>query len=61
MYVFYHAVMKSLLRYGMSAWYDNLTAQSKAKQARKTNSAMKTMANKSHHALHALYDQSVLR
>ena len=41
LFLFYQAVLESVLRYGMSAWFGNLTVQSKTKLAHLVHTAMK--------------------
>ena len=48
MLLFYHAILESILRYGITAWYGNLTVQSKSQIARQVQTAMKIMGVKNH-------------
>ena len=41
MFLFYQAVLESILRYGMSAWYGNLSVQLKSKIGRRIQAGMK--------------------
>lgn len=61
MFVFYQAVLESLVRYGISVWFGNLTVQLKNKLNRLIQTAMKVMGRKDYQSLQTLYDQSVLR
>lgn len=48
LFPFYHAVIESILRYGISAWFGNLSVQLKAQITRLTQRAMKMMGVKQH-------------
>ena len=61
MFLFYQAVMESVIRYGMTAWFGNLSAQSKSKLQRLVQTAMKVMGRTEKLSLESIYDQSVLR
>lgn len=60
-FLFYQAVVKSVVRYGMSAWYSNLTVQFKSKLARLVQHTMNVMGKTEHRSLQSIYEQSVLR
>ena len=61
MFLFYQAVLESILRYGMSAWYGNLSVQLKSKIGRLIQSAMKVMGRSEKLPMQSIYEQSVLR
>ena len=61
MLIFYQAVLESIVRYGMSAWYGNLNATLKAKLTSLTRTANKVIGRLDSQSLQALYEQSVLR
>ena len=61
MSLFYHAVLESIMRYGITAWYGNLTVQSKSQIARLVQTAMKMMGVKKHPSLQNIYEQSIIR
>lgn len=61
MFLFYQAVLESLVRYSLSAWYGNLSAQLKSKLVRLIAVSMKVMGKREYQPLQSLYDQSVLR
>ena len=59
MVLFYQAVLESLIRYGMSSWYGNLTAKLKTKLARLVHTAMKVIGKSSYQTLQSINQQSV--
>ncbi len=61
MYLFYQAVIESIIRYGIPVWFGNLTIQVKSKLARLLKIAMKTIGRKEYLSLESLHEQSVLR
>lgn len=61
MFLFYQAVMESVIRYGMTAWFGNLSTQSKSKLQRLVQTAMKVMGRTEKLSLQSIYEQSVLR
>ncbi len=61
MYLFYQAVIESVIRYAITVWFGNLTIQVKSKLARLLKIAMKTIGRKKYLSLESLYEQSVLR
>ncbi|XDV25684.1 hypothetical protein PO909_029559, partial [Leuciscus waleckii] len=61
MFLFYQAVMESITRYGMTAWFGNLSTQSKSKVQRLVQTAMKVMGRTEKLSLQSIYEQSVLR
>ena len=61
MFLFYQAVLESLVRYGMSSWYGNLTAKLKTKLARLVHTAMKVIGKSDYQTLQSIYQQTVFR
>ena len=61
MFLFYQAVLESLIRYGMSSWYGNLSTKLKTKLARLVNTAMKVIGKSDNQTLQSMYEQTVLR
>ncbi len=61
LFLFYQAVLESIMRYGMAAWFGNPSAQSKSKLQRLVQTAMKVMGGTENLSLQAIYEQSVLR
>ena len=61
MLLFYHAVLESIIMYGITAWYGNLTVQSKSQIARLLQTALKIMGVKKHPSLQNIYEQSIIR
>lgn len=61
MFLFYQAVMESFIRYGMTAWFGNLSTQSKSKLQHLVQTAMKVMEWTEKFSLQSIYEQSVLR
>ncbi len=61
MYLFYQAVIESIIRYGITVWFGNLTIQVKSKLACLLKIAMKTIGRKEYLSLESLYEQLVLR
>ncbi|XDV21520.1 hypothetical protein PO909_026611 [Leuciscus waleckii] len=61
MWLFYSAVIESIVRYGITVWFGNLTIQVKSKLARLVRIAVKTIGRKEILSLESLYEQSVLR
>ncbi len=60
MFLFYQAVLESLVRYGMSAWYVNLTIKLKTKLAHRVQIAMKVIGSNDHQVLQSIYEQTDL-
>lgn len=58
---FYHAILESILRYGITAWYGHLIVQSKSQLSRQIQTAMKIMGVKNHLPLQTINKQSVIR
>ncbi len=62
MYLFYRAVLDSLIRYGIQSLYGNLSVQLKPRLACLVQTAMRIMEeNKEQQSLQPIYEQSVLR
>lgn len=61
MFLFYQAVLESIIRFGMSAWYGNLSVQLKSKLHRMVQIAMKVIGRTDNFSLQSIYDESVLR
>ena len=61
MFLFYQAVLESLVRYGMSFWYGNLTAKLKTKLACLVHTAMKVIGKSDYQTLQSIYQQIVFR
>ncbi len=59
--VFYQAVLESLIRYGIQAWYGNLSVQLKNKLSHIVRMAMKIVDLKDYPSLKTLFEQSVHR
>ena len=61
MLLFYQAVLESIIRYGITAWYGNLSVQLKTQLNRLVQQAMKIMNVKNHAPLQTIYEQSIMR
>ena len=61
MFLFYQAVLESILGYGMSVWYGNLPVQLKSKIGHLIQSAMKVIGRTEKLPLQSIYEQPVLR
>lgn len=59
--LFYHAVVESLLCYDISAWFDDLTVQSKAQINRLIQTAMEIMGVHQHPSLQDIFQQTTVR
>ena len=59
--LFYHVVVERILRYGISAWFGNLSVQLKAQLTRLTRRAMKIMGVGQHPTLQAVFDETIIR
>ena len=60
MLLFYHAVLESIIRYGITAWYGNLSVQLKTQLNRLVQQAMKIMNVKNHASLQTIFEQSIM-
>ncbi len=58
--LFYHAVIESIFRYGISAWFGNLSVHLKAQITRLTQRAMKIMGVKQHPHLRLFLKKQLL-
>ena len=61
MIVFYQAVVESLIRYGITAWFGNLSIVLRAKLIRLMNTAWKIIGVKEYPPLQVIYEQATLR
>lgn len=57
---FYNAVLQSLIRYGMVAWFGSLSVQCKNKIEKLVKSAMKTIGTRDYPSLQSIFESSVL-
>ena len=60
MLIFYRAILESLIRYGITAWYGNLTVQLKNRLRSMHKTAMKIIGIKQYESIEELYNQSVI-
>ena len=60
MLIFYKAILESLIRYGITAWFGNLTVQLKNRLANMHKTAMKIIGKKQYESIENLYNQSVM-
>ncbi len=58
---FYRAMLESLIRYGITVWFGNLSVQLKNKLANIHKTAMKIIGIKQYEPIQTLYEQAVLR
>lgn len=61
MLVFYQAVLESLIRYGITAWFGNLSVQLKSKLVRLMQTAWKIIGVRQYPSLQSTYEQATLR
>ena len=61
MLTFYNAVLGSLIRYGMAAWFGNLTIQSKNMIGKVVKTAMKVIGLPNNRPLQGIYEEKVVR
>ena len=61
MLIFYQAVLESLVRYGITAWFGNLPVQLKTKLLRLIHTAWKIIGVKEHLSMQSIYEQASLR
>ena len=61
MFLFYQAVMESVIKYGMTVWFGNHSIQSKSNLQHLVQTAMKVMGRTNKLSLQSIYEQSVLR
>lgn len=60
MLIFNQAVLESLIRYSMTAWFENLSVQLKAKLMRLIHTAWKIMGVREHSSMQSIYEQASL-
>lgn len=60
LFLFYQAVLESIIRYGMTAWDGNLSVQLRARLSRLEQTAMRVIGRTGNPSLQAIYEQSVL-
>lgn len=58
--IFYQAVVESLIRYGITVWFGNLSVQLKNKLFRLIHTAWKIIGVKEHSSLQSIYEQAML-
>ena len=61
MLLFYRSVLESLIRYGITAWFGNLSVQLKSKLIRLMHTAWKIIGVKNHSSLQSIFEQATLR
>ena len=61
MTTFYNAVLESLIRYGMAAWFGSLTVQLKSRIMRMVKTAMKVIGQKDYPSLQSIFENSVIK
>lgn len=61
MLLFYHPVMESIIRYGISAWCGNLPVLPKSQITRLTQTAMRISEVRKHHSAQAIFEQAVIK
>lgn len=61
MLIFYRAILESLIRYGITAWYGNLSVQLKNRLANMHKTAMKIIGMRQYESIDNLYNQSVMK
>ena len=59
MMIFYRAIVESILRYGISSWFGNLTVKLKSKLASIHKTAMKIIGRKDYEPIQSIYEQAV--
>ena len=59
MMIFYRAIVESILRYGISSWFGNLTVKLKSKLAGMHKTAMKIVVRKEYEPIQSMYEQAV--
>ncbi len=60
-FLLYQAVLENIIRYGMSAWYGNLSVQLKSKLSRLVQTAIKVIGRTENLSLQSIHEQFVLR
>lgn len=61
MFSFYHAVLESIIRYGMTAWFGSLSVHVKSKLQRLVQGAMKVLGRTETLPHRVVYEQCVHR
>ncbi len=61
MLIFYRAILESIIRYGITAWFGNLTVQLKNKLAGMQKTAMKIIGMKQYEPVESLYNQAAMK
>ncbi len=61
LFLFYQSVFESLIRYGITAWYGNLTVLSKSKLTRLVQTALTIVGWEEKRPIQEMYEVSVLR
>ena len=59
MLMFYRAILESIIRYGITAWFGNLTAQLKSRLVSTHKTAMRIIGRKEYKPIQSLYEQAV--
>ena len=60
MYLFYQSIFESLIRYGITAWYGNLSVQLKSRLGRLVHTAFKIIGGEERRSPQELFDASIL-
>lgn len=58
--IFYQAVLESLIRYGITAWFGNLPAHLRNKLLRLTRAAWEMMGVREHSSVQGVYERAIL-
>ena len=59
MLMFYWAILESIIRYGITAWFGNLTVQLKSRLISTQKTAMRIIGRKEYKPIQSLYGQAV--
>lgn len=59
--VFYRAMFESLIRYGITVWFGNLSVQLKNKLVHMQKTAMKIIGIKQYEPIQTLYEQAAIK
>ena len=59
MMIFYSAIVESIIRYGITSWFGNLTVKLKNKLAGMQKTAMKIVGRKEYEPIQSIYEQAV--
>lgn len=60
MYLFYQSIFESLIRYGITAWYGNLSVQLKSRLGRLVHTAFKIIGGEERLSPQEMFDASIL-